>query len=100
MLEDMTIMMVPPCLYCLTLLIPFFQYLIVLLLLLTSSSGYADRILKRGGTTKTRITMRSISGHQQRDDEAARWVRAEMIKRVARELNENLAYMCRYCRML
>jgi hypothetical protein len=39
--------------------------------------------------------MRSISGHQQRDDEAARWVRAEMIKRVARgiEVVQGLVYM-------
>ena len=39
--------------------------------------------------------MRSISGHQQRDDEAARWVRAEMIKRVARgiEVVQDLMYI-------
>jgi hypothetical protein len=49
--------------------------------------------LSESETTRTRITVRSISGHQQRDDEAARWVRAEMIKRVARgfEVEQDLA---------
>lgn len=67
---------------------PFLQYLIVLLLLLLTGPANMPTVYAAGKTTRIRITMLSISGHQQRGDEAARWVRAEMIKRVARELKQ------------
>ena len=74
MLEDMKIMLEPPVSLVLDTADPFpavpycpppFVY--------NSKRVYRPIDPSGSETTRTRITMRSISGHQQRDDEAARW---------------------------